>query len=494
MDKSMWKEKVRHRLYAQVYVYFSAIVVIFTLLMALIFIKLYKHNSKSSYDNLLNSQVQVIAERMNRYVLTDDVEDYSVYMEMLEDTLGADIWILSNEASSEPMNQDFVNIQVTHNEMSQEIREVLRQAYLGRTINMSGYSMIHDMYTLTVGAPIYNASEDVVGAVLLIAPSEGQEEKITHIVFLFVISIFVAMGVSLLLAILFTKKLLQPIMKIKKATNELTEHNYNIRTNIEEKNEIGELASSIDILAEKLKQAEVQREYMEQMRKDFFSNISHELRTPITVIRAYVESLVDGVVPEEKIPQYYERMLNECGGIQRLIQDLLLLSKMENPEFQVDKEPINVIQVFEDILRSLRVVCVKKNIKLQMQSEKEYCFLEGDYDRIRQVFLAVIDNAIKFSNFGSTIYIKVASEDKIRIQVIDEGIGMDEEEIKHIFDKFYTKKIPNNKGGSGLGLVIAKEIVKKHNGTIEAVSKKGVGTTFTFTFDQLYLEEDFEME
>ena len=345
------KGKVTHRLYFRVYLYFLCVVVVFAILMGIIFMVLYESNTKSSYYNLLSGQAQVIAERMNRYVVSDDVENYSVYLEMLEDSISSDVWIFSNPAARQPMNEELVNIQLTDEEMSKQTKDVLKKAYIGEITSKTGYSSIHDMKTMTVGVPIYNNEEEVVGAVLVIAAVETEQETMNNIIVMFSISIVFALLVALLLAIIFTRKLTNPIMRIKKQAIQLSEGEYGVRLQMEEDNEIGELANTVDILAEKLQENEVQRDNMEQMRKDFFSNISHELRTPITVIRAYLESLVDGVVSDSKIPGYYDRMLNECTGMQRLIQDLLLLSKMENPDFNVEQEPVNLMQIFDDIVR-----------------------------------------------------------------------------------------------------------------------------------------------
>lgn len=487
------KEKVFHRLYFRVFMYFICVVFVFAILIGSIFMRLYKAGTMSSYSNLLGNQATVIADRVNRYVVSSDIESYSVYMEMLEDSISADVWIFSNPDAVHPMSESLVNIQLTQEEISKDTTFVMQKAFAGDVAVKSGYSAIHDMKVVTVGAPIYDGEEAIVGAVLVIAPVETQRETTNSILLMFGISIMSALLVALWLSIIFTRRLTGPITKINKAARRLSEGKYDVNLQMSEQNEIGELAKTVDVLSTKLKENEIQREYMEQMRKDFFSNISHELRTPITVIRAYLESLVDGVVNEQKVSSYYTRMLAECEGIQRLIQDLLLLSKVENPDFNVEQEPVNVIQVFDDIVRSVRVVCAKKNIKLKIESDKEYCFINGDYDRIRQVFIAVLDNAIKFSDVDSTIYIKIDSLDKIRIQIKDTGIGMDQEELSHIFDKFYTKKMPNNKNGSGLGLVIAEKIVEKHGGTIFVESEKNRGTTFSFVFDQLFMEEEFEL-
>lgn len=490
----MKRKRITHKLFYQVVMYFAAIVLIFAGLMSVLFIRAYENDSMYAYNQFLDDQVNIIAERMQQYVRSNDLDSYMAYMEMLEDSLNADVWIFSNPAAEKPMNTELENINITDKEMSSENKYVRSQAYLGKTVSREGFSKVRDENVITIGAPIYknDKSQDVIGAVLMLAPVEDEQENTTSMRTMFGVSILIAMLVASVLAALFAKRLCRPITKITAATKELADGKYDIVTNIREKNEIGELADSVDILAGRLQENELQRAYLEQMRKDFFSNISHELRTPITVIRAYLESLVDGVVSEEKIVPYYNRMLGECAGMQRLIQDLLLLSKMENPEFTIELEPVNIIQVFEDIARGVRVVCGKKNIRIELDSDTDCAFINGDYDRIRQVFMAILDNAIKFSKEDSTIYIKIRTMEKIVISIRDEGIGIEPEELTHIFDKFYTKRMDSNKNGSGLGLVIAKEMVKKHNGSIEVSSEVGIGTEFVLQFEQLILDERYE--
>jgi len=223
---------------------------------------------------------------------------------------------------------------------------------------------------------------------------------------------------------------------------------------------------------------------------DFFANVSHELRTPITVVRAYTESLVDGVVEEESTKQqYYEKMLLECKSMERLVGDLLILAKMQNPDFVIDKEPVNLTQVFDDILKTVRTMGMKKRISVCLENDHTVQLMYGDYDRLRQMFLVICDNAIKFSKEDSTIYISVTRGEKLRISIRDEGIGIDGDELSSIFDKFYKSKLRQNAKGSGLGLAIARQIALKHGGTIEVFSTISVGTEFVFSFDYITEEE-----
>jgi signal transduction histidine kinase len=225
---------------------------------------------------------------------------------------------------------------------------------------------------------------------------------------------------------------------------------------------------------------------------DFFANVSHELRTPITVIRAYAESLVDGVITDQdKVDQYYQRILTECKGMERLVGDLLILSKMQNPDFVVETEPVNIMQVFDDLTRSVHAISIEKNIEIQITKDRTSYMMMGDYDRLRQMFLIILDNAIKFSEENSSIYINLTKMDKLKISIRDEGVGISADDLPSIFDKFYKSKLKQNANGSGLGLAIAKQIALKHGGNIEVFSTVGVGTEFVFHFQGLeeYVEE-----
>ena len=228
-----------------------------------------------------------------------------------------------------------------------------------------------------------------------------------------------------------------------------------------------------------------------QMRMDFFANVSHELRTPITVIRAYTETLVDGVVTdEEKVRQYYERMLLECKRMERLVGDLLLLSKMQNPDFMVEKEPVNLMDIFAELKRSAGAIAAEKNIHIRLVHEKDIYMVEGDYDRLRQMFLVIFDNAVKFSPENSTVHVTFSEYEKkdgarVYVSIRDEGIGISKEELPNIFEKFYKSKLRQNAKGTGLGLAIAKQIALKHGSDIKVLSEVGKGTEFVFEFAML---------
>jgi signal transduction histidine kinase len=330
----------------------------------------------------------------------------------------------------------------------------------------------------------------VAGALLLKAPVKGLEDIIDDSLSLIVISSVVALAISFIIIIIFATELSLPISRMRLTALSLAAGDYHSKTGISRNDEIGDLAKTVDILSEKLLENEIQRKNLEQMRLDFFANVSHELRTPITVLRAYTESLIDGVVKDEKkVNQYYERMLLECKSMERLVGDLMLLSKMQNPDFVIDMEPVNLVQVFDDIIRSAGTIAEKKNISIEIEKEQPVIMMLGDYDRLRQMFMIILDNAIKFSDENKTVHIKLSKSDKIRVSIKDEGIGMDANELENIFEKFYKSNLSQNASGTGLGLSIAKQIAIKHNGQIEVDSSLGVGSTFTFIFSPYDIDD-----
>lgn len=483
--EQQFSNKFYHKLFFKVYLYFGIMLVIFAILIGAIFIRLNSENTTESYRIQLQTKAEVLAEKISEFITTPNEEESSAYLRAVEDLETADIWILSNHGGKHPMSSTLENVNASFNIKSLEKnrRDILKNAFRGKTDYGTKYSKSHGLPMVTVGVPIKDVSNNVAGAVLLSSPVSNLKSVISSSKSLIILSTCVALIISFILAVVFAKKLSSPISKMRKTSLQLAEGDYKARTGIRRKDELGELAASIDVLSERLKENEEEHKNMEQMRMDFFANVSHELRTPITVVRAYIEALSDGVVAEpEKVKQYYGRILDECGGMQRLVGDLLLLSKMQNPEFTIEKEPVNVVQIFSDIIRSIRAIKGQKKINVNLEKEKDVYIIMGDYDRLRQMFRVIFDNAVKFSNENSNIYIKMTGTDILSISIRDEGIGIAPEELPNIFEKFYKSKLRQNAQGTGLGLAIAKAIALKHEGTIEVKSEVKKGTEFIFTF------------
>jgi len=291
---------------------------------------------------------------------------------------------------------------------------------------------------------------------------------------------------ALILSVYFSRQLVRPIIKIKESALILAAGQYAHKTGIKRKDELGSLAESMDVLSDKLVEAEEFREATEQNRRDFFSNVSHELRTPIAVVKGYADTLADGYVTDkEKQEEYIKRIRKECVGMERLVSDLLILSRMQNPDYVMDLEVLNVIAVAQDAMRGIRILMKEKALTGEVTFDDACSLIKGDYDRIRQLFTILLQNAVKYSHEGTEITVNISREEgKIKTFVRDYGSVIPKEEWEDIFEKFYRASNHGEKDGSGLGLVVAKNIVERHEGNITVESSEKEGTCFIIEFPE----------
>ena len=456
-------------------------------LIGLIFMNLYEKTTMDNYKDKLQEQAKSISARMTEFIEYENYDDWFEYSGILEE-IGFDVWTISNPDAFAPMDERMETTSLEEISDSKDYLDIVESAFLNKKDYRKSEDKYYEVPMITVAVPVIGTNREVVGAVLLKSYVEDQNDIIKDSLSLILYSILIALAISFIIVIVFARQLSGPISRMRGTALDLASGNYKSKTNISRNDELGDLAKTIDILSERLLENDIQRKNLDQMRLDFFANVSHELRTPITVVRAYTETLVDGIVTDkDKIAQYYERMLSECKSMERLVGDLLLLSKMQNPDFLIEKEPVNLAQIFDDTIRTANVMGEQKNIKIDVIKDMSVYMMLGDYDRLRQMFLIVLDNAIKFSQDNKTIHIKLSNEDTIKISIKDEGVGIEPEDIPNIFEKFYKSNLRQNEKGSGLGLAIAKQIALKHKGDIEVFSMRGDGTEFVFSFPWLVL-------
>ncbi len=222
---------------------------------------------------------------------------------------------------------------------------------------------------------------------------------------------------------------------------------------------------------------------LEQIRKDFVANVSHELKTPITSIKGFSETLLDGAMDNrEALVEFLEIILKESDRLQSLIQDLLDLTRLEQHNFSLVKEPINMVDILEEVSKLLANKAEAKSLKLDFKRPGEEVWIEGDRARLIQVFMNLISNAISYTPSGGKVSVFVENKEKdVLVSIADTGIGIERNEIPRIFERFYRvdKARSRNSGGTGLGLAIVKHLVELHKGLIKVESEVGKGTTFT---------------
>ena len=225
-----------------------------------------------------------------------------------------------------------------------------------------------------------------------------------------------------------------------------------------------------------------EQRHSDEMRREFVANVSHELRTPITNVRSYAETLVDsaGELPPETEKRFLNVILGESDRMTKIVQDLLALSRFDAGEMQFSMTTFDLAESAVSVYEAMRLDVEKHGIDLQIALPTEAIRIYGDRARIEQVIINVMTNAVRYTPTGGTVTMELdAMENMAEVRVRDTGIGIPEEDIPHIFDRFYRvdKARSRAMGGTGLGLSIAYEIVKRHEGQIRIESKVGEGTT-----------------
>jgi two-component system, OmpR family, phosphate regulon sensor histidine kinase PhoR len=228
---------------------------------------------------------------------------------------------------------------------------------------------------------------------------------------------------------------------------------------------------------------------MEQYRRNFMGDISHELKTPIFSIQGYLHTLLDGALYDEKINEdYIRKAAKNVDRLETIVEDLEAISKLETGELILDFRPFDIKTLCEDVFEELEIMAKKNKISLFFKEGASNSFqVKADQSSIRQVLVNLIANSIKYGKEGGHTKVSFYDMDQlILVEVADDGIGIGAEHLKHLFDRFYRvdKSRSRGQGGSGLGLSIVKHIIEAHKQTINVRSTEGVGSTFGFTLNK----------
>lgn len=227
-----------------------------------------------------------------------------------------------------------------------------------------------------------------------------------------------------------------------------------------------------------------ERKRVEEMRSDFVANVSHELRTPLTSIRGFAETLLDGAVEDHKVARPFLEIINtETERLSRLIDELLNLSKIEDRKTIPNWQTLNINSLIDRAVAILKPRALEKEITIGVEAPETLPPFEGDADMICQVLINLIDNSISYTQSGGEVYIRAAAgANELKVDVQDNGIGIPQESLCRVFERFYRvdKARSREQGGTGLGLSIVKHIVDAHHGSVQVESSVGMGSTFSF--------------
>jgi two-component system phosphate regulon sensor histidine kinase PhoR len=226
---------------------------------------------------------------------------------------------------------------------------------------------------------------------------------------------------------------------------------------------------------------------LQTMRREFVGNVSHELRTPLASIKAIVETLQDGAIDDKKVStEFLEKVESEVDKMSQIVTELTDLSRIETGGAKLKLEPMNLNSLIEDVVTHLSPQTERKKVNLSIVPASDTFIVQVDKDRIRQVIINIVHNAIKFTPSGGRITISTnLSGESVITEIADTGVGISKEDLPHIFERFFKADRSRSSSGTGLGLAIAKHIIQAHGGTIHAQSEEGKGATFIFSIPLL---------
>jgi signal transduction histidine kinase len=280
--------------------------------------------------------------------------------------------------------------------------------------------------------------------------------------------------IALLMARWLARGMTQPLRDMADAAKQMETGDYSHRVHTRSRDEVGQLATAFNRMSGEL-------ENLERSRRDLVANVSHELKTPITAIRAHLENLLDGV--ERPDPDTLQVMLTQSERLGRLVEQLLDLSRLESGEVPLQRRRMTLAPVVLQVMSEIEVARSGRGVRVSDELPEDLPPVEADRERVHQVLFNLVDNAVRFTPSGGDVTVSAQRHNgSVEISVTDTGVGISAEHLPRLFERFYRVDTARSRddGGTGIGLAIARSVVEAHGGHLEARSVLGKGSVFTF--------------
>ena len=339
----------------------------------------------------------------------------------------------------------------------------------------------------------YETGENIIAVTVMIAQPSSSYSALRYVSSMKLIdnqlsgimltALLISAGVILVVVfsgMYFVKSICVPLMQISVTAKKLAKGDFSERIAIRNNDEIGELSRVFNDMADELENSEA-------IKNDFISSVSHELRTPLTAIKGWSETLEAGY-DEETYRKGMKVITHETGRLEGMVEELLDFSRIQNGRFTLQMANTDIIAELDDALLIYTDKARKEKKTIHYSEPESLCVVYGDKNRLRQVFINVIDNAMKYTDPGGSVDISVEkNDDTLSIIVADTGIGISAADLPKVKAKFY--KANSTRRGSGIGLAVADEIISMHGGTLDIDSVLGKGTTVTITLPLKQMNE-----
>ena len=403
--------------------------------MFLIFISRYYYQNT---EEILLSQINISVDFYKRYLSNVSLEE-NVYEDV-------DIFWKQTDAQVQIYN---LKGQLIMDSIGLEPKEYntpvdVKRALEGDTAKWVGTVPDYTGKVMAISAPLRNSSNEIVGVIRYISSLRNVDNFILNFFLVFLVIGLTVLAIGIILSYFLANSIVNPITELIKVSEQMAKGNLKVRNKIVTNDEIEKLADSLNIMAEEIENREI-------LKNEFISSVSHELRTPLTSIKGWAITLNNDFTDRETLKMGFDIIEKEADRLSNMVEELLDFSKFVSGKIKLKYEEINLKGITEDFI------------------------IVGDKDRLKQVFINIIDNAFKFTHENEKITIEfVYADEGIYINIIDTGCGISKEELPRVKEKFYKGK--NSKSQNGIGLSICDEIIALHEGTLEIYSELGKGT------------------
>lgn len=464
--------------------FFDKIIVGILVLMVLVFIGLAGYTSyatqkvllEEKQNNLKNASSLLVEQTLSSYIHgTTSLEGLQERLNEFENTLQTNVWYCAKNGNLIKVSQpdNFRKLPYNLVDMDSEIN--LEE----------GFTKVGDFYgifsgnMISVGIPIFKQRK-LMGYMVLHTTAAEMDEVQDEILSITYMPFLATVLVVMLILIYFSGTVLRPIAKISQTAKEYAKGNFELKTGVKRNDEIGELSDSLEYMGGELSK-------LDEYRKNFIANISHDFRSPLTSIKGYLEAMLDGTIPVAKYDRYLNIVLDESKRLTKLTTGLLELNNFDTYGPVLKRQKFDIVDVIHSTQNTVEGSCGEKKIDLCLRRNTKNTIVYADKMKIEQVVYNLIDNAIKFSPKGGRITVTLYDKNsKLFISVKDEGPGIEKEHQNKVWERFYKADSSRGKDkrGTGLGLSITKEIIKAHGENINLTSTEGAGSEFVFSLSR----------
>ncbi len=453
---------------------YLVVILITLIVLSLLFSQLFQN----FYLNERKQELLDAGRRINNILLKRrqgqmSFEQVNSTLRGIDRSLNAEIWLVDTSGlvylDSRPGEEQWF----TNHLESEDMEQVLKANVVTRT---GFFGNRFEVAVISVGVPLF-LEDEVAGAIFLHSPIYGIKSTLHQVYRLIFIAALITSLCAILISYLMSRRISYPLHEISRVALAMAEGKFDEQVTVYNRDEIGQLAESFNYMARQLQQ-------LENMRREFIANVSHELRSPLTSIKGFVHGILDGTITGEDQRHYLEIVSKETNRLTRLVNDLLDLARIEAGKVELSFRKVELNRLLRSTIIKFMPRLEEKQLAISLDAGEEEFWVNTDPDRLEQILVNLLDNATRFTPSGKSITLKAqGNKNKVYVSVCDEGIGIPKEQLQAIWERFHKtdKARTRSKGGTGLGLAIVKKLVEAMGETITVKSQEGRGTRFTFT-------------